>query len=57
MLMLESLEGRGYEDTEVEHSCDTWYTEAVHFDKEMLRVFLCLEIFPTLVKQNCKCTN
>ena len=44
MPMLESFEGRGFEDSEVEHSWDTLYTDIVHFGKEVLQVAPCMEV-------------
>ena len=51
MLMLEVFEGRGFEEPEVEHSCDTSCTEVVHFHNEMFQV---VEYMDDLVKQNYK---
>ena len=52
ILMLEMIDGRCFEDSEMEHSCDIWYTEVAHFGKEMLLAVLYTEV--ALVKQNYK---
>ena len=55
MLMLETLEGRFFEDLDMKHCCDMGFPQVIYYDKEMIQVVLHMEM--ALVKKVTKCIN